>query len=106
MTRLLVNQRDKSTSSIPVGENWVRRFINRHESIKSKYNRKYDYQRAKREDPVLIQAWFQRVRDTIQDYGIHENDIYNFDETGFQMSVVSTAKVVTGSDRAGRPRTV
>src|SRR5205814_1182546 len=33
-------------------------------------------------------------------------DIYNFDETGFEMGVVSTAKVVTGTDRAGRPKTV
>jgi hypothetical protein len=31
--------------------------------------------------------------------------IYNFDETGFQMGVIATAKVVTSSDRAGRPRT-
>ena len=30
-------------------------------------------------------------------------DIYNFDETGFQMGVISTAKVITASDRALRP---
>jgi hypothetical protein len=33
-------------------------------------------------------------------------DSYNFDETGFQMGVIATAPVVTGTDRAGRPRTV
>ena len=27
----------------PVGACWVSRFINRHEDLKSKYNRKYDY---------------------------------------------------------------
>jgi len=41
----------------------------------------------------------------VAEYGIHEDDIYNFDETGFQMGIISTAKVVTGNDRAGRPRT-
>jgi hypothetical protein len=87
-----------------VGKTWVIRFIHRHESIKAQYNRKYDYQRAKCEDPVLIRDWFQRVQRTIAEYGIIKNDIYNFNETGFQMGVISTAKVVTGTDRAGRPR--
>jgi hypothetical protein len=105
MASLLVTQRFKSTTPLPTGQNWVRKFIDRHDTLKSKYNRKYDYQRAKCEDPELIRAWFQRVQATIAEYGIHEDDIYNFDETGFQMGVISTAKVITGSDRAGRPRT-
>lgn len=102
MACLLVAQHEKPTN---VGQLWVRNFINRHDTLKSKYNRKYDYQRAQCEDPELIRAWFQRVRNTIAEYGIHNDDIYNFDETGFQMGIISTAKVVTGSNRAGRPRT-
>ncbi len=90
---------------VVIGRNWASTFINNHEALKSKYNRKYDYQRAKCEDPELIRAWFQRIQATIAEYGILEDDIYNFDETGFQMGVIATAKVVTGSDRAGRPRT-
>jgi hypothetical protein len=39
-------------------------------------------------------------------YRILDEDTYNFDETGFQMGVIATARVVTGNDRAGRPRTV
>src|SRR5207248_666309 len=39
-------------------------------------------------------------------YGILDEDIWNFDETGFQMGVIATSRVVTGTDRAGRPRTV
>ena len=35
-------------------------------------------------------------------YGIVLEDIYNFDETGFQMGVATTAKVVTRSDCTGR----
>jgi hypothetical protein len=102
MAGLLLSQRGQTAS---VGENWPRKFINRQDAIKSKYNRKYDYQRAQCEDPELIRAWFQRVQQTIAEYGILEEDIYNFDETGFQMGVITTAKVVTGTDRAGRPRT-
>jgi hypothetical protein len=103
MAGLLLSQRGRAAS---VGINWATRFINRDERLKSKYNRKYDYQRAKCEDPSLIRPWFQRVQSTIAEYGILTEDIYNFDETGFQMGVIATAKVVTGTDRQGRPRTV
>ena len=89
-----------------IGQHWVNNFINRYDQIRSKYNRKYDYQRAKCENPKLIKAWFEQVRRAIDEHGIQEEDIYNFDETGFQMGVISTANVVTGSDRAGRPKTI
>jgi hypothetical protein len=36
-------------------------------------------------------------------YSILPEDIYNFDETGFAMGLYATAKVITESDRYGRP---
>jgi hypothetical protein len=101
MAALLLKERGRSE---PPGKNWLRKLVARHDSLKSMYNRKYDYQRAKCEDPKLIKEWFTRVRDTVAEYGIVDDDIYNFDETGFQMGVIATAKVITGTDRAGRPR--
>ncbi len=44
--------------------------------------------------------WFQLVKNTQVKYGIPNKDIYNFDETRFQMRVIDTVKVVTGSQRA------
>jgi hypothetical protein len=88
-----------------VGQKWNRNFVNRHPQLKTVYNRKYDYQRAECEDADLIRAWFQLVHDTIEKYGVPEEDIYNFDETGFQMGVISTSKVVTSSETRGRART-
>jgi hypothetical protein len=41
----------------------------------------------------------------IDKYAIQEEDIYNFDKTGFQMGILSGAKVVTSSERCGRPHT-
>ena len=70
-----------------------------------RFQRRIDYQRALAEDPTIIQGWFALVRNTIAKYGIQDNDIYNFDETGFLMGMLSHAKVVTTSDRRGRPRT-
>jgi hypothetical protein len=39
------------------------------------------------------------VRNIITKYGIVESDIYNFDETGFMMGIISTGIVVTSAER-------
>ena len=100
--------RHTSNASIPtIGKNWVHNFVQRHDTLKSRFNRKHDYQRAKCEDPTIIRDWFRLVHNTIAKYGITDNDIYNFDETGFQMGVITTARVITGSERrVGRPITL
>jgi len=46
---------------VKLGQNWVYRFIKRHPNLQSRYNRKYDYQRAKCEDPEVMRAWFLLV---------------------------------------------
>jgi hypothetical protein len=96
----------KNPSRSPrVGTKWVANFLKRHPELSSVYNRKFDIQRAEVEDPKMISLWFKLVGDTIAKYGVAEEDIFNFDETGFQMGVISTSKVITSSDRKGRPRT-
>jgi hypothetical protein len=65
-----------------------------------RFNRKYDYQRAKNEDLEIIQTWFDLVRNTIVKYGISDQDIYNFNETGFMIGVISTAKDQNSSPSA------
>jgi hypothetical protein len=39
------------------------------------------------------------VVDTKAKYGVHDDDMHNFDETGFQMVVIGSMKVVTGAER-------
>jgi len=46
------------------------------------------------------------VRNTINKYGILPEDMYNFDETGFQMGEISASKVVTAIDRPGKPKQI
>jgi hypothetical protein len=88
-----------------VGTKWVANFIKRYPELSSVYNRKFDIQRVEVEDPKLISLWFKLVGDTIAKYGVTEEDIFNFDKTGFQMGVILTSKVITSSDRKGRLRT-
>ena len=74
----------------PVGKNWASNFVKRRPELTVKFNRKYDYSRAKCEDPEVIKGWFQLVENTKAKYGIQDDDTYNFDESGFMMGVIST----------------
>ena len=101
---LLLNRGFINTQSI--GKNWVSSFIKRHDEIKTSYSRQYNYQRAKCEDPKIIQEWFNLVQITIMQHGIPYEDIYNFDETGYAMGLIATAKVVTRADMYGRRQVI
>jgi len=68
--------------------------------------RKYDYQRAKCEDPTIIRNWFRLIANIIAKYGIQPDEIYNFDKTGFMIGVIASGIVITGAERRGRPKAV
>jgi hypothetical protein len=89
-----------------VGQKWPANFVRRTESLKTRFNRAYDRQRALCEDPVLIRTWFKLVEQTKARYGIYNEDVYNFDEAGFMMGKIMTQLVVTGSERRGRPKAI
>jgi hypothetical protein len=94
MAQILLRERTQD-STAAVGVNWAYNFVKRHPALRTRYNRRISYQRAKQEDPEVIKQWFITVREAIQEYGIHEEDIWNFDETGFAMGLCSTSKVIT-----------
>jgi DDE superfamily endonuclease/Tc5 transposase DNA-binding domain/helix-turn-helix, Psq domain len=101
IANLLLARRD-STLVQTVGENWVSNYIKRSPELSSRFSRRYDYERAKCEDPSIIREWFNLVQNTILENGIGPDDIYNFDETGFATGLTATAKIVTRSEYYGR----
>ncbi|EGU81663.1 hypothetical protein FOXB_07824 [Fusarium oxysporum f. sp. conglutinans Fo5176] len=102
MANSLLADRD----ALPVGKCWAHNFIKRQPELKTRLFRRYDYQRAKCEDPTIICGWFRLVENTIAKYGIRSDDIWNFDETGFMMGMIQSGMVVTGTERQGRPKPV
>lgn len=82
-----------------VGKNWASNFVRRRPELRTRFSRKYDYRRAECEDLKVIGEWFRLVQETRARYGIVDDDVYNFDETGFMMGVISSVMVVTTSDR-------
>jgi hypothetical protein len=86
-----------------VGEKWARNLVKRKPEIKSQVTRQRDHQRVLCSNPTIISPWFSLVRNVKAKYGILDEDTYNFDETGFQMGVGGSVKVVTASERRLRP---
>jgi hypothetical protein len=75
--RLLANR-----NASLVGKRWAHNFVKRQSDLRTRFQRRYDHQRTKCEDPTIIRNWFRLVQNTIAKYGIRSDDIYNFDETG------------------------
>jgi len=105
MAQILLRERSHD-STATLGVNWASTFVKRHPELRTRYNRRISYQRAKQEDPRVIKEWLDTVNAAIQEHGIHEDDIWNFDETGFAMGLCTTSKVITAAERSERPRTV
>jgi hypothetical protein len=89
-----------------VGQKWPANFVKRTDSLKTRFNRAYDRQRALCEDPILIRSWFELVEQTRAKYGILNEDVYNFDEASFIIGKITTQLVVTGLERRGRPKAI
>lgn len=96
----------RARDSHPVGKNWVDNFVKRTPELQKHWSRPYDYQRAACEDPATILRWFSLIQETKQKYGIIDDDIHNFDETGFIMGKILSQMVITGSEAAGRKKTI
>ena len=94
----MANQLLRLRDAPPVGKLWAHNFVKRQPQLRTRYTRRYDYQRAKCEDPKVIGEWFTLVQNTRAKYGIVDDDVYNFDETGFMMGIIFAGMVVTTSD--------
>lgn len=106
MIRTMANSLRSQRGKPPVGINWVDRFIKRTPEVKTRWSRSYDNQRARQEDPEVINAWFKLVEGVKAKYGITDEDTYNFDESGFLMGIIGSRLVVTASERRGKPKLI
>ena len=96
MANLLLEKRDDGR----VGGHWASRFIVRQEKLKTRLNRVYDFQRATYENPELIGVWFKLINNIRAKYNIEDNNLYNFDKTGFIIGVIcSSLLIITRADR-------
>jgi hypothetical protein len=88
--REMATQLLAACSSGQVGENWAYRSVHRKPEIKAQITRQRDHQRVLCSNPTVISPWFNLLHNVKAKYGILDEDTYNFDETGFQISVGGT----------------
>ena len=60
MADLLLQKRG-TTPVLSVGQNWVTKFVKRRPLLSSRFSKRYNYERAKCEDPKIIREWFDLV---------------------------------------------
>lgn len=86
-----------------VGKCWVNNYLRRQQDLKTRYIRKYNYERALCKDLIIISGFFDDFIYAFTKYRIVEDDIWNFDETGFAIGIISTVKVVCSSNYKEKP---
>jgi hypothetical protein len=90
----------------PVGVKWLYNFVRRTPELKTRLTRSMNYRQALSEDPKLVGEWFDVISNTKEKYGICDEDIYNFDKTGFQMGQIGSSTVINSSRRFIRPKQI
>lgn len=71
--------------------------------MKSRFARNINRQRALCEDPEIIHPYFTELERIKVEYGILDEDIYNFDEIGFAIGLIATTKVISRAEMRGKP---
>ena len=56
--QIFFSQHVDNTPVETVGEKWVYNFVQRNPELSSRFSRRYNYERAKCEDPKMISEWF------------------------------------------------
>ncbi|GEQ68314.1 hypothetical protein JCM33374_g1982 [Metschnikowia sp. JCM 33374] len=78
-----------TTPRIIVGANWLPIFVNRSGELEIRISQTRDLVRTNSETPEIFSEWFARVRSTISEFGIIDDDVYNVDETGFAIGMLA-----------------
>jgi hypothetical protein len=69
------------------GDKWLKRFIERYPEYRVRKRQALDINRKKAHKPDIILDWFQRLKAKVNEFRIAEEDIWNFDETGFNIGI-------------------
>ena len=77
-----------------LGKHFVTRFVQRHPELKSDYSRKMNAKRVSVLDTDIINTFFVEFKELCTTYKIDMEDVYNMDETGFQISHIQFEYVV------------
>ncbi|KKA24370.1 hypothetical protein T310_1555 [Rasamsonia emersonii CBS 393.64] len=83
----------------PPGKNWPQAFHKRHPEIKAIRSKALDSNRHDHHIYHKVEDWFKLIGEQLRNPDILPENVYNMDETGVLLSVLSTLKVLVSSDK-------
>ncbi|KAJ5699795.1 hypothetical protein N7536_002808 [Penicillium majusculum] len=78
-----------------IGDHWLQRFLKRNPDYYVRRRRALDVERSAALNKSVVQRWFEDYERIVTEHGICHQDIYNFDETGFQIGVGREQFIIT-----------
>ncbi|KAJ6050500.1 uncharacterized protein N7446_010609 [Penicillium canescens] len=86
---------DESEPPPQIGDHWLKRFLKRNPEYYVRRRKALDVERSAALDKSVVERWFQDYKQVVTEHGICQQDIYNFDETGFQIGVGRDQFIIT-----------
>jgi len=77
----------------PIGKRWVGRFLNRFPHLQTERGKKIDAVRMEASEEEY-RDYFQKLLATIDEFEVSPENIYNMDETGFNIGVAEDRNVI------------
>ena len=82
---------------LPLGREWVLRFIKRHPHLQVVLGRRIDSVRMDGATKPVVSAWFDAYELTLLTEGIEPQNTYNMDESGFSIGTMESTRIVVDS---------
>ena len=95
---LHANAQADGVEYLPVSCKWLARFLKRHSEFHVTKMKVIDRKRALVADADRLEEWFRRYAATREENGILPSNVWNMDETGFQIAQGSNQTVVVPAD--------
>ena len=94
---ILAEDHTNNDSASSVDHHWARRFLNRHPELYKVKQKPLELERKLVHDSGVLLDWFERFRQLRERYSVQNENIWNFDETGFRIGVGKSQWIVTAS---------
>jgi hypothetical protein len=82
----------------PPGKNWQKAFAERHPELQARKVKSIDGKRHENNVYGKIVEWFGIIGQVLQGPAVLPENVYNMDETGIMLSMLSSFKVLVGKD--------
>src|SRR2546423_9021109 len=77
-----------------IGKRWVRRYLNRHPELVGLTAKAIEAAQVKEVTQKGMMMWFNNLANTIEEFKITPENMYNMDESGFSIGTIEASHVI------------